>query len=1094
MSDKFSPTPLIKLAQIALNQFYRQRSIYGIPSELFYKPSPKDPFRLSRFGKLLETPLGIAAGPHTQLAQNIVAAWLCGARYMELKTVQTLDNLEISKPCIDMQDEGYNCEWSQELKIRQSFDQYLDAWILIHVLKHLVHGDDFSEPGTIFNMSVGYNLEGIKKENVQWFLNKMQDATDEIRERSEHLKLMYPKISEININPCISDNVTLSTMHGCPPDEIEKIGLYLLREKKLHTTIKLNPTLLGKDQLNQLIGASGFDIKIPGSAFEHDLKFQEAVKIIHSLKNAAEIEGLHFGIKLTNTLECINIKEFFPEKEKMMYMSGLPLHPIAIGLTEKLQNQFNGKLDISFSGGLDAFNFSDVISCGLYPATVCSDILKPGGYGRLNQYLENLHTAFSQVNSNSLEEFIIHKAGNKQEIFRAILNNLLKYNIKINAEKEYTKTRIKSKSIKTARTLGVFDCIHAPCETTCPTNQGIPDYMHYASVEDFDQAKKIILQTNPFPELTGKVCDHPCQDKCTRINYDNPLLIRQVKRSIANNSGYKTDQKQKLFKNNIKVSIIGGGPSGLACANFLAMAGFSVDIYEEKDKPGGMAEAAIPEFRTGASGTAPDIENILNQEISIHYNQAVDKEKFDWLQKNSDYIYIAAGAQKARAFPLEGAELNGVINPLEFLSNAKSGKNTGIGKKILVIGGGNTAMDTARTAKRLCSPQGKVSILYRRSMKEMPANEEEIRETIEESIEIKELVNPVKINVKDEKIISLTCQKMKLGQKDGSGRKMPVPVTGSEFEIECDTIIPAVGQETDIQFIAPDLLKTKTNPYETGIPNVFIGGDALNGGVSVIAAIGDARRVAQIIIDRSEIDFKTKTGSIRQPGKYHDLMVKRSRREWAVREQKTEAGKRNNFEIVLKPLSREETIAEASRCLFCDELCNICTTVCPNLALFAYQARPFKLFDNHGNKIFEIQQSTQILHIADWCNLCGNCETFCPTSGAPHLEKPSLYLNKTAFNQADQAYYFIFTEDEQTLLFRKGTEIHSFAENPINFTYITKGYTAQINKQNFEIQHIQYRDKESIITLAKAAEMSVILEGARQFFGLLNNHKSSNQP
>lgn len=1090
MSDKFSPTPLIKLAQIALNQFYRQRSIYGIPSELFYKPSPKDPFRLSRFGKLLETPLGVAAGPHTQLAQNIVAGWLCGARYMELKTVQTLDNLNISKPCIDMQDEGYNCEWSQELKIRQSFDQYLDAWILIHVLKHLVHGDDFSEPGTIFNMSVGYDLEGIKKENVQWFLNKMQDAADEIRERREHLKIMYPKISEININPCISDNVTLSTMHGCPPEEIEKIGLYLLREKKLHTTIKLNPTLLEKEQLNQLIGASGFDINIPDSAFEHDLKFQEAVKIIHSLKNAAEIEGLHFGIKLTNTLECINNKEIFPEKEKMMYMSGLPLHPIAIGLAEKLQNQFNGKLDISFSGGLDAFNFSDVISCGLYPATVCSDILKPGGYGRLNQYIENLHTEFRQVNSTSLDEFIINKAGKGQEISMAILNNLLKYTVKLNAEKRYTKTTIKSKSIKTAKTLGVFDCIHAPCETTCPTNQGIPDYMYYASVKDFDQAKKIILQTNPFPELTGKVCDHPCQDKCTRINYDNPLLIRQVKRSIANNSGYKTDQKQKLLKNNIKVSIIGGGPSGLACANFLAMAGFSVDIYEEKDKPGGMAESAIPEFRTGASGTAPDIEDILKQEITIYYNQAVDKEKFEWLQKNSDYIYIATGAQKARPFPLEGSDSKGVINPLQFLSNAKSGKNTGIGNKILVIGGGNTAMDTARTAKRLCSPHGKVSILYRRSIKEMPANEEEIKETIEESIEIKELVNPLKINIKDEKIISLTCQKMKLGPKDGSGRKMPVPIAGSEFDIECDTIIPAVGQETDIQFIAPDLLKTKTRPYETGIPNVFVGGDALNGGVSVIAAIGDARRVAQIIIDRSEIDFKTKTGSLRQAGKYHDLMVKRSRREWAVREQKTEAGKRNNFEIVLKPLSREETIAEASRCLSCDELCNICTTVCPNLALFAYQAKPFKLLDNQGNKIFEIQQSTQILHIADWCNLCGNCETFCPTSGAPHQEKPSLYLNKTAFNQADQAYYFIFTEDEQTLLFRKGAEIHSFAENPINFTYITKGYTAQINKQNFEIQHIQYRDKESTITLAKAAEMSVILEGARQFFGLLNNHKS----
>ena len=666
---------------------------------------------------------------------------------------------------------------------------------------------------------------------------------------------------------------------------------------------------------------------------------------------------------------------------------------------------------------------------------------------------------------------------------------MLKYTIKLNTEKNYRKKKIKNKSIKTGKTLGVFDCIHAPCETTCPTNQGIPDYMHYASVDDFDQAKKTILETNPFPELTGRVCDHPCQDKCTRINYDNPLLIRQIKRSVSMLSHYELNPKNSLEKNKIRVSIIGAGPSGLACANFLNKAGFIVEIYEEKKKAGGMAEAAIPLFRTGTEGSDTDIENILKQEITIHFNQNVDKEKFKWLQKNSDYIYIATGAQKARNFPLDGNETNGLINPLEFLYHAKSGKKSGLGKNIIVIGGGNTAMDAARTAKRLCGPNGKVSILYRRTIKEMPANEEEIMETMEESIEIKELVNPVKINLKDRKIVSLTCQKMELGQKDGSGRRMPVPIAGSEFDINCDTIIPAVGQETDIHFISPELLTTKSNRYETEIPNVFVGGDALNGGISVIAAIGDGRRVAQRIIDRSAIDFKTKTKSSRPPRSYHDLMVKKSKRAWAAREQKLEPEKRNNFEIILNPLSREETIAEASRCLFCDELCNICTTVCPNRALFAYQAKPFRLTDGEGNFIFDLQQSTQILHIADWCNLCGNCDTFCPTSGAPSQEKPHLYLNKTAFNQADQAYYFIYTEDEQTLLYRKGTEIHSFAENPINYTYITKGFTAHINKQTFEIQNIQYRDKENIITLAKAAEMSVILDGARQFFGLLNNHK-----
>jgi putative selenate reductase len=172
MTDKFTITPVEQLLEIILNQYKKDKKIVGIPEELFFQPNASDPFRFQRFGQLLENPVGVAAGPHTQLSQNIVAAWLCGARYIELKTVQTLDELEVSKPCIDMQDEGYNCEWSQELKIKQSFEQYLDAWIIIHILKHHFGWNTNGEPGVIFNMSVGYNLEGILNENVQWFLQK----------------------------------------------------------------------------------------------------------------------------------------------------------------------------------------------------------------------------------------------------------------------------------------------------------------------------------------------------------------------------------------------------------------------------------------------------------------------------------------------------------------------------------------------------------------------------------------------------------------------------------------------------------------------------------------------------------------------------------------------------------------------------------------------------------------------------------------------------------------------------------------------------------------------------------------------------------
>jgi putative selenate reductase len=1084
MNDKFSPTPLVKLLQIILNQYNKQKCIFGITREIFFMPLSANPFKMQRFEHLLETPIGVAAGPHTQLAQNIVSAWLCGARYIELKTIQTLDELEISKPCIDMQDEGYNCEWSQELKIQQSFDQYLDAWIIIHVLKHLLEGSIFTEPGLIFNMSVGYNLEGIKNENVQWFLEKMQNASAEIEQRVELLKVVYPQITDISINPCISNNITLSTMHGCPSGEIEEIGQYLLEEKKLHTVLKLNPTLLGKEHINSIIKQSGYEAIIPDSAFEHDLKYSEATKIIKNLTKIAEFQELQFGIKLSNTLECLNNKDIFPQKEKMMYLSGNPLHPIAISLAERLQNDFNGALNLSFSAGVNAFNIGDVLSCGLSPVTVCSDLLKPGGYGRLNQYLENLWYSFNKVGAVSIDEFICKKdIKNTHNPLESAHRNLKKYATKVKQDKDYSKKNIKTQSLKTNKQLGIFDCIHAPCESTCPTHQGIPDYMYYTAKNKFDEAKRIILQTNPFPKITGMVCDHTCQSKCTRINYDSPLLIKDIKHFIAENSDFQLTQKDSIRLNNHKVAIIGAGPSGLSCAYFLTLSGFSVTIYEKNSKPGGMASNAIPKFRLDNQSVELDIEKIVSLGVQVFYNHTIDKKEFSKILQEYNFIYISVGAQDTRKFPIEGSDNSSVLNPLTFLFGAKNGNVECFGKKIVVIGGGNTAIDAARTAKRLIPKDGSVSLVYRRTIKQMPANEEEIKALIDEKIEILELVNPLKINQKEGKIISITCQKMKLGEKDKSGRATSLPIIGSEFEIECDTVIPAVGQDIALDFIEPEKIKNIAG-YETKISNVFIGGDALNGGISIIAAIGDGRKVAQLIIEKSGIQYNTKPKSNRPKADYRNLMIRKTKRIKVHNINKSDIEQDNSFELIKSSLSPEEAIFEASRCLLCDELCNICTTVCPNLALFAYQTNNFKIDDPEGRKIFEIKQNTQILHISDWCNQCGNCNTFCPTSGAPFEQKPHLYLNKSAFNQANEGYYFIYTELEQTLLYKNGSEIHSFAENPINFSYITTAFSSKIKKQTFNIQDITYRNPDIKIELSKAIEMSIILDGVMQFFGL----------
>ena len=288
-------------------------TLFGIDKSLFFMPKPHDPFRMERYGRILETPFGVAAGPHTQLAQNILSAWICGARYIELKTIQVLDELNVTKPCIDMADEGYNCEWSQELKLDQSYNEYLKAFVLLYVLRDRlglsVEVEPGKGPGFLFNMSAGYNLEGIQSPSVQRFFDRMEHCAEDIARLKQELSPLYPRILDLPIPDRMSDNLTVSTMHGCPPDEVEKIGLYFIQERKYHTTIKLNPTLLGPDRLRDILNNRlGFEVTVPDEAFGHDLKYPDGVALIRNLRAAASEAGVCFSLKLTNTLETANTR------------------------------------------------------------------------------------------------------------------------------------------------------------------------------------------------------------------------------------------------------------------------------------------------------------------------------------------------------------------------------------------------------------------------------------------------------------------------------------------------------------------------------------------------------------------------------------------------------------------------------------------------------------------------------------------------------------------------------------------------------------------------------------------------------------------
>jgi len=1083
MSDKFYRIPIERLYKWIIAE-EKQSRLFGLYKELLFYPRKDDPFKMKRYGQLLETPLGVAAGPHTQMAHNIISSWLVGSRYIELKTVQTLDELEVTKPCIDMEDEGYNCEWSQELKVEYSYDEYLNAWILIHVLKHKL-GFDETEAGFIFNLSVGYNLEGILKPNVQWFFDKMDNCKIEKDQKINLLSKLYPDILDINIPDQISNNITLSTMHGCPSHEIEKIGKYLIEERKLHTTIKLNPTLLGPERLRFILNDKlGYKVTVPDEAFEHDLKYDDALLMIISLQSCAKENNVELGIKLTNTLESLNTTNWLPENENMVYTSGRALHPISINLAEKLQSDFKGELDISFSAGIDAFNVSDTLACNLKPITVCTDLLKPGGYLRMRQYFDEIERNFVANRATNIDGFI-NNIADKDDVTKAGLSNLRKYSVSVIDQIQYHKSAFPYENIKTNRELTTYDCIHAPCIEACAVDQNVPDYMYHTSKGEFKKAYNVILKDNPLPNITGNVCDHLCQTKCTKMNYDNSLLIRGIKRFNAE----KFDGNIELAKkdsNGLKASVLGAGPSGLSCAYFLALEGFDVDLYESKPFAGGMASDSIPFFRITDEQIKADIDIVKSLGVNFHFDSKVDKDLFHNIQKESDYTYIGIGAQKGKNLHIEGEALDNVHDQLTFLSDVRRFGKVDIGKKVAIIGGGNSAVDAARTSKRLVGKYGNVAVVYRRTVKEMPADPEEIKALVEEGIYIFELAAPLSIT-QDEDQLNLACQKMELGKPDDSGRRRPVPIENSDFLLGFDSIITAIGQDTVLDFLDDEKLVINQNG-ETQFPNVFAGGDATRGADSLINAIGDGKDAAYNIINRAAKNNEIAHENIEDKINPVQYQMKQAYRKYGSKMPEINFNDRDNFNLVHPNMTDEQAITEAQRCLYCNDICNICVGVCPNFANVSFEAEKAKIpiytISSNGKAKFtitgflDIDQTNQIFNIGDFCNECGNCNTFCPTNGAPYITKPKFYLTEESFNNEDDCYFlgkdFIKYKSKDTIESLKLEKEEFIYESPIMRTIFDKA-----SFELKEISEIETTDKQ--IRLNRTAEMIYLLTNLNDF-------------
>ncbi|MBU5334597.1 MAG: hypothetical protein E6600_00290 [Anaerocolumna aminovalerica] len=415
MSDTMRILSFESLLDITLKDYYTKGKIFEIEEKFFYKPG-NESLEMNFNGEYLRTPIGPAAGPHTQLAQNILSAYITGSRFFELKTVQIIDGKQmqeiIKKPCIDARNVGYNVEWSTELSIEEAKSEYIKASVLLQVMAIELGISDIKD--FAFNISVGYDLQGIQSKKVSEFIDDMKEAKDTETFKEcivvlknnihEFKRFKSEDISKISSN--ITNLVTVSTLHGCKPEEIIDIGTHLITNKKINTFIKCNPTLLGYDYVREILDNLGYDeVIIKREDFDSDLKYDKAVDIISELKQLGKENGVRVGIKLTNTLAVDNRRDVLPGKT--MYLSGKPLYAIALGIAAKFAESFEGNIPISLSGGIDKNNIVSVIRTGIAPVTFSTILLKPRGYINIKDIvgkLKNENFSFDRLDIDGIKE------------------------------------------------------------------------------------------------------------------------------------------------------------------------------------------------------------------------------------------------------------------------------------------------------------------------------------------------------------------------------------------------------------------------------------------------------------------------------------------------------------------------------------------------------------------------------------------------------------------------------------------------------------------------------------------------------------------
>lgn len=915
MSKQITPIPFRELMTWITAEYQREGSVFGVA-----KPFRATPRSLPIFGRQIETPIGPAAGPHTRFAQNIIAAYFAGARFFELETVRTRPGDGSS--AIDAFDECCYNGSPTPLSPREAFAEYVKAWCACKIMAKLWGLGDGN--GFVFHMAVGCDPADVKSESVQTFLAHMADASEtaEFQDCLTILKELFPEEADYidTIDPHISNSVTLTAEGSVSAETLEALASGLMKEQRLHLFVKCAPTLLGCDYARYMLSQMEYSaIQLDEQDFLGCMQYDEAVALFGRLQDLAVEQGLEFGVKMGASLPIAGKRS----------LSGKALYALTLSLAYQLARDLKEKcVRISYAGGADAFHAAPLFECEIWPITMTSTLLKPGGYQRLTQIACQLvplmYGPFGRVNVHSL-----------RQVAQRMISDM--HLVKINQN---------APSYKLDKPVPLLDCFTAPCKQACPIGQDIPAYLELAAKGKYVDALRVITDTNPLPFITGCLCTHPCMDKCIRGHYDKATNARFGKLIIARmayDAYMDTLEPPVPARTDAKVAVIGGGTTGMSAAYFVGRAGIPVTLFERAEKLGGVVRYIAPDSRISDEDVDKDAALMMKMGVDVRLNTEAPSVA---ALKASGYthIFIATGAWNHNTLDIARGS---AIPAFDWLRDFRAKKDVPLGH-VVVVGGGNVAVDTARAA--MVAGAASSTLLYRRTRSYMTANHLEIEKALADGVQLAELAIPV------EKAGSkLLCSKLVLGPPDANGRQSAMDF-GNLTLIPCDTVITALGESVHTGLFTENGIEVNENgfpSFRTNLEGVYAGGAAIRRASDVVDGIADARAFAQIVI-----------GDLQATPAPADAQVDPA------------------AAIAKKGILSDMARTEGDRCLNCAVVCQVCADVCPSRANV-----PVILPDGRR----------QILHVDHLCCDCGNCATFCPYASSPARDKFTLFSDPAPF-------------------------------------------------------------------------------------------------